>query len=253
MLWKNGKEVKMSIAKSNKIPQKQKAFKSSPKRFQPKGLSIIYEDHDILVVDKVNGLLTISTDKVSDKTAYFLLNDYVKKGNPKSRNQLFIVHRLDKDTSGILVFAKNEKAKRFLQDEWKKFTKTYFAVVHGKLPEKKGIITSYLMENSIHRMYSINNPKKGLLAKTGYKVLKESERFSLLEIDLLTGKKHQIRVHFSEKGFPVVGDKFYGRKETGVKRLALHASTLTILHPFTKEEMTFKTKTPAYFYSLIKF
>lgn len=231
----------------------QKKFKSPPKRFQPKGLPVLYEDHDILVVNKRSGLLTVSSAKDKEKTAYYRLTDYVRKGNKKSKNRVFIVHRLDRDTSGVIVFAKNEKAKRTLQDQWQTFKKTYFAVVRGILPEKQGVITSYLAENSIHKMYSvnINNPEKGKLAKTGYKVLKESEKYSLLEVDLLTGRKNQIRVHFSEKGYPVAGDKKYGEQNKNIKRLTLHAASLTMLHPFTKEEMTFESKVPGYFYSLV--
>lgn len=225
-------------------------FKSVAKRHQPRGLTIIYEDQDIIIVDKINGLLTVSTDRIKDNTAYFRMNTYVRKGNQKSRNQVFIVHRLDRDTSGLLVFAKNENAKRFLQEEWHNFTKKYYAVVCGTLPEKEGIITSYLTENSVHKVYSVNDPNKGKLAKTGYKVLKESTNFTLLEIELFTGKKNQIRVHFSEKGFPVAGDKGYGVKDASVKRLMLHSASLTLIHPFTKERMTFETPLPDYFKSL---
>jgi tRNA pseudouridine32 synthase/23S rRNA pseudouridine746 synthase/23S rRNA pseudouridine1911/1915/1917 synthase len=161
------------------------------------------------------------------------------------------VHRLDRDTSGIIIFAKNENAKRYLQDEWHGFKKKYYAVVHGTLSKKEGIITSYLAENRAHKMYSVDDPEKGKLAKTGYKVLRTSKKYSLLEIDLLTGKKNQIRVHFSEKGFPVAGDKIYGEKDKGIKRLTLHAASLTILHPDTKEKMSFETTVPAYFKSLV--
>ncbi|MBM9519650.1 RNA pseudouridine synthase [Desulforhopalus vacuolatus] len=236
------------------MPRSKKAFKIPPKKYQPKGLSVLYEDHDILVVDKTNGLLTVSTDKIKEDTAYYHLTDYVKKGVQKSTNRVFIVHRLDRDTSGILVFAKNEYSKRFLQDEWHEFKKKYYAVVHGTLSDTEGIITSYLVENRAYRMYSVKDPEKGKLAKTGYKVLKESKKYSLLEIDLLTGRKNQIRVHFAEKGFPVVGDKMYGDKEKnkGIKRLALHSTSLTILHPVTKEKMTFETDLPDYFKSLMK-
>ena len=118
--------------------ESQKNFKSPPKRYQPRGLSILYEDRDILVVDKMNGLLTVSNKKVRENTAYYLLNEYVRKGNQKSRNRVFIVHRLDRDTSGIIVFAKNENAKRYLQEEWQGFKKTYYALVHGTLPKKEG-------------------------------------------------------------------------------------------------------------------
>ncbi|MCK5655079.1 MAG: RluA family pseudouridine synthase [Candidatus Aureabacteria bacterium] len=228
-----------------------KNFKSPPKRYQPRGLSILYEDHDILVVDKMSGLLTMSNKAGIENTAYYLLNQYVRKGNPKSRNRIFIVHRLDRDSSGIIIFAKNENAKHYLQAEWQGFRKKYYTVVQGTLSKKEGVITSYLAENSVHKMYSVDDPKKGKLAKTGYKVLKESKKYSLLEIDLLTGRKNQIRAHFSEKGCPVAGDKKYGEKEKGIKRLTLHAASITILHPYTKERMTFETKVPAYFKSLV--
>ena len=233
------------------MPKDMKKFKSPPKKHQPKGLTILYEDHDILVVNKVSGLLTVSNERVRDNTAYFLLNTYVRKGNQKSRNRVFIVHRLDRDTSGVLVFAKNENSKRFLQDEWHSFTKKYFAVVHGPLPKKEGVITSYLAENRAHKMYSVSNAEKGKLAKTGYKVLKESKKFSLVEIELFTGRKNQIRVHFSEQGSPVAGDKIYGEKDKGIKRLTLHSASLTILHPKTKEIMTFEAAVPTYFNTLV--
>ena len=229
----------------------QENFKAPPKKFQPRGLSILYEDRDILVADKTNGLLTVSNERVIENTAYYLLNEYVRKNNQKSKNRVFIVHRLDRDTSGVMVFAKNENAKRYLQDEWQEFEKKYYAVVLGTLRSKEGVITSYLAENSVHKMYSVADPNKGKLARTGYKVLRESQKYSLLEIDLLTGRKNQIRVHLSEKGCPVAGDKKYGKKERGIKRLALHAASLTILHPHTKEKMTFKATVPAYFESLV--
>jgi 23S rRNA pseudouridine1911/1915/1917 synthase len=231
------------------MPPQRKPFKQPPKRYQPRGIPILYEDHDIVVVDKASGILTISTGRPQDLTAYSLLTDYVRKGDPKSRKRVFIVHRLDKDTSGVVVFAKTEEAKRFLQDEWPSFKKTYFAVVHGRLEEKEGTITSYLAENSVYNMYSVKDPSKGKLAKTAYKVMRESKQFSLLEIDLLTGRKNQIRVHFSEKGNPVVGDKLYGLKDR-MKRLGLHAASLTLLHPHSKEEMTFSTRMPGFFRTL---
>ncbi|RXQ95867.1 RluA family pseudouridine synthase [Ancylomarina salipaludis] len=230
----------------------QKKNKKPSNKYQPKGLTILYEDQDIIVVNKVSGLLTMASAREREKTAYFLLSQYVKKGSLKSKNRIFIVHRLDKDTSGVLVFAKTEKAKFFLQDEWQSFSKSYVAVVEGKMHEKEGIITSYLAENSIHRVFSVRNADKGKFAKTGYKVVKESERFSLLNIHLYTGRKNQIRVHFAEQGCPVAGDKVYGGKSMGIKRLALHSAKLTLRHPHTKKEMTFEANTPSYFKQLIK-
>jgi RluA family pseudouridine synthase len=227
------------------------SFKQPSSKHQPPGLKILYEDHHIIVADKIHGLLTIGTESEKQRTAYFLLNDYVKKGNERSRNRVFIVHRLDRDTSGILIFAKNENAKRYLQDNWKDFSKKYYTVVHGKLQDKEGEIVSYLFENQAYRVYSVNDPEKGKFSRTGYKVLKESARYSLLEIHLFTGRKNQIRVHFSEKGHPVGGDKIYGKADANINRLALHSSSLTITHPVTKKEMKFETGIPVYFKSLV--
>tara|TARA_R110000868_G_scaffold1211_2_gene9305 strand:+ start:24780 stop:25484 length:705 start_codon:yes stop_codon:yes gene_type:complete len=233
------------------MKDQRKKFKGSPKRFHPKGITILFEDYDIIVIEKIHGLLTVGNDKESDNTVTSLLNNYVRKGNPKSRNRVFIIHRLDRDTSGILVFGKNEQSKRYLQDNWKEATKTYYTVVQGVLENKTGIISSYLTENSIHRVYSVDEDGGGKLSKTEYKVLKESDKYSLLEINLLTGRKNQIRVHFSEVGHPVVGDKMYGEKEKGIKRLSLHAASLSFIHPVTKERMTFETTIPEYFVSLL--
>ena len=233
------------------MQDKRSVFKIPSKKHHPKGLSIIYEDHDIVVVDKINGLLTVSTAGEKEKTAYFLLTNYVKKGNSRSKNRVFIVHRLDRDTSGILIFAKNEKVKHYLQDEWKNFSKTYFAVVHGKLQEKEGIITSYLVENKAHKMYSVNDSEKGKFSQTGYSVVKESRKFSLLKINLITGTKNQIRIQFSEIGHSVVGDVIYGTIDKSNRRLALHAASLTIFHPFTKEKMVFESNFPQYFNTLV--
>jgi 23S rRNA pseudouridine1911/1915/1917 synthase len=230
----------------------QKNFKAPPKKYHPRGLTILYEDRDILVVDKASGLLTIGNEKIRDNTAFYLLNEYVRKGNHKSRNTVFIVHRLDRDTSGVLVLAKNENAKYYLQDEWSEFQKQYSAVVHGMLPEQEGLITSYLVENRAHKMYSVSDPRLGKLARTAYRVLRESPNYSLLEIDLLTGRKNQIRVHLADIGCPVVGDTKYGVKERGIKRLALHAARITITHPFSNKEMTFTAKIPGYFGALMK-
>ncbi|MCK5786348.1 MAG: RluA family pseudouridine synthase [Candidatus Sabulitectum sp.] len=225
-------------------------LKVPSRRHWPRGLSILHEDRDILVVDKVSGLLTMGTDKVKENTAYYLLRDYVRKGNRKSKNRIYIVHRLDRDTSGIILFAKTPQAKRYLQDNWHDFSKTYYAVVHGTLEVKEGLITSYLEEDSTFKMHSTSDDKKGKLARTGYKVLKETELYSLLEVALLTGRKNQIRVHLADKGCPVFADKRYGVKEKG--KLALHAAKLTITHPHSRAKMTFEAKLPDYFETLMK-
>lgn len=218
----------------------------------PKELEILHEDHDIIVINKPAGLLTMATERERENTAYFLLTDYVRKGNPKSNNRIFIVHRLDRETSGVLIFAKTEQAKHFLQENWQNFSKKYVAVVHGRLNAKEGTIESYLAENQNYRVYSVKKFTKGKYSKTGYRVLKENEKFSLLEIDLFTGTKNQIRVHFSENGHPVAGDKTYGTAEKGIKRLALHSIFISFFHPYSKKEINFKTEIPRYFHELTR-
>jgi tRNA pseudouridine32 synthase/23S rRNA pseudouridine746 synthase/23S rRNA pseudouridine1911/1915/1917 synthase len=220
-------------------------------KYQPRGLEILYEDEDILVIDKPAGLLTIGTQNNKTGTAYYMLTDYVRKGNIRSRNRIFIVHRLDKSASGVLVFAKTEEAKFRLQREWKDTEKKYVAVVYGQLAKKEGVITSYLAESKAYVVYSTADATRGKLAHTAYKVLKESSRFSLLEINLLTGRKNQIRVHMADKGHPVVGDRKYGKPNDAFRRLALHSKSISFKHPVSGRQMTFETKVPNYFNDLI--
>ncbi|MCK4839930.1 MAG: RluA family pseudouridine synthase, partial [Desulfobulbaceae bacterium] len=214
------------------------------KKHQPRGLPILHEDRDLIVVVKSVGLLTIGTDREKFRTAHYLLNDYVRKGNPKSPNRVYVVHRLDQDTSGILIFAKSEQAKKFLQKNWQQTEKHYLAIVHGRLVAKEGEISSYLTENKAQKVYSTLDPTKGKLSRTAYKVLQETKGFSLVEIHLLTGRKHQIRVHFAEKGHPVAGDRKYGNGDHFSKRLALHARSISFIHPFSGRPMTFDTGMP---------
>jgi tRNA pseudouridine32 synthase/23S rRNA pseudouridine746 synthase/23S rRNA pseudouridine1911/1915/1917 synthase len=215
------------------------------------GIEILYEDRDIIVIDKPAGLLTISTDREKSRTAYFILTDYVRGGAAKSRNRIFIVHRLDRETSGIVIFAKNEQAKFRLQSQWRDTKKQYLAVVHGHCEMREKTITSYLAENQAHRVYTTNDPRKGRLAHTAYKVLKKTRDFSLLEIELLTGRKHQIRVHLADVGHPVVGDERYGNEHKRHQRLALHARAIFFKHPFTGEPLAFETKVPVFFNTLV--
>jgi RluA family pseudouridine synthase len=212
----------------------------------PLGLEILYEDRDILVVDKPAGLLTIATDRDKERTAYFILTDYVRKGQAKSRNRVFIVHRLDRETSGILIFAKNEEAKRRLQEQWEETRKIYLAVVHGRLEKPSDTIATRLAENSAHVVYSTLDPAAGKPSRTAYQVLRETKDYSLLEVDLLTGRKHQIRVHLAGIGHPVVGDKKYGKKGDTHSRLALHARSISFNHPFSGEPLAFAAPVPGH-------
>ena len=220
-------------------------------KFLPRGLVLLHEDRDILVVDKPAGLLTMGTDSDKTRTAYFILTDYVRKGYSKSRNRIFIVHRLDRETSGILIFAKNIEAKLCLQDQWRETEKKYLAVVHGQCDRKAETISTYLAENKARVVYSTSDTTKGKLARTAYKVLKQTKDLALLEVDLLTGRKHQIRVHLAGIGHAVVGDEKYGKGDRGHLRLALHARSISFKHPFSGTRLTFETKVPVYFNQLV--
>lgn len=225
--------------------------KRPPAKYQPKGVTILHEDRDLIVVEKPGGLLTIGTDRDKTRTVHSILNEYVRKGDPRSRNRIYVVHRLDRETSGILLFAKSEAVKLQLQAEWPETEKRYLTVVHGSLKEKTGVISSYLTENSAYRVYSTNDPAAGKLSRTEYTVLKEARGLSLLEIHLLTGRKHQIRVHLSEQGHPVVGDSKYGKGDAAQGFLALHARSLTFKHPVSGQLLSFETPIPAQFTRLI--
>ncbi|MDH3982137.1 MAG: RluA family pseudouridine synthase [Kiritimatiellaceae bacterium] len=227
-----------------------KPFKKPPKKFQPPGLNILYEDWDILVVDKEPGMLSVGSD-TNDESALDWLNEYVKKGNSKSKNRIFVVHRLEKDISGLLVFAKTDQAKLFLKEKWPDFKKKYVAVVQGAPPEEQGVVTSFLAENSIHLMYSVSDASLGKFARTSYQILKKSKTHSLIEVCPMTERKNQVRVHLADLGCPVEGDKKYGKKGAGIKRLCLHAASISLVHPFSKESMTFEAPVPGYFQSLI--
>lgn len=226
--------------------------KKSNKSRLPQGLEILYEDADILAVSKPSGLLTIATETRKTRTAYYALTDYVRKGNVRSRNRLFIVHRLDQDTSGVLLFAKHELAKQYLQQNWDKTKKLYLAVVYGQVEPKEDVIESYLMENRAFKVYSTMDAKQGKLAKTAYRVLDKKGGLSLLEITLLTGRKNQIRVHLSDRECPIVGDRKYGRPDDPHRRLALHAESISFPHPADGKPMTLTAKPPAYFRMLMK-
>ena len=219
--------------------------------FLPHGLVILYEDREILVVDKPAGLLTIGTETDKSRTAYCILTDYVRKGCARSRNRVYIVHRLDRDTSGVLVFAKSEAAKCRLQGEWGETEKKYLAVVHGRCQKSEETITTYLAENKAHVMYSTSDPAKGKLSHTAYRVLKQTKNSALLEVSLLTGRKNQIRVHLAGIGHPIVGDRKYGSAKESPAGLALHARSISFRHPSSGQQLTFAANVPAYFHKLI--
>lgn len=215
------------------------------------GIKILYEDDAVLVIDKPAGLLTIGTEKERAKTAYFQLNEYLRERDPDKRERIFIVHRLDRETSGLIVFAKTEAAKRRLQDNWDNADKRYVAVVEGVPKKNEDTIAGYLNETSTFRVYETKGSGNAKYAVTKYKILKKSREYSLLEITIETGRKHQIRVHLSGMGNPVAGDSKYGAQTDPLKRLALHAARLSFPHPFTKKNMDFESRLPRIFDQLV--
>ncbi len=215
-------------------------------------LQIVYEDDDIIVVNKGYGLLSVGTDRPGKvDTAYSLLRDYLKRKNPG--NKLFIIHRLDRDTSGLMMFAKSIEAKETMQHNWNNMVldRTYVAVVEGEPERKEGVIKSYLAENSRHEVYSSKTPGEGKLAITNYKVLRSGHGRSLVEFSLDTGRKNQIRVHAKEMGHPIIGDKRYGARTSPLHRLALHARSLRFAHPITRRDMKFETPIPSKFQAVV--
>lgn len=211
-----------------------------------KELDIIYEDKDIIVVNKTSGLLTIASSKEKEKTLYHMVREYVK--NVNKNNHIFIIHRLDRDTSGIVMFAKSEKIKNLYQKKWNDIVKArkYVAVVEGILEEKKGTFKSYLEENEDGYVYPSKN---GKLAITNYIVKKENKNYSLLDIDIKTGRKNQIRVQLKEINHPIVGDKKYGNKGN---KMYLCAYELSLINPVTKKLDVYKINIPKKFNELIK-
>lgn len=219
--------------------------------FQHPRLKIVYEDDDIIVVNKGYGLLSVGTDrKQKDITAYSALKEYVKRVHPS--NKIFIVHRLDRDTSGLMMFAKNLNAQETMRHNWNNMVleRTYVAVLEGTMKEDSGVIRSRLAENSQYEVYTTHVPGEGKLAVTRYRVLARGNGYTLAEFSLDTGRKNQIRVHAKDLGHPIVGDRKYGAKSSPIARLALHARSLRFVHPVTRRDMRFELPVPSRFLAL---
>ncbi|MCL4482758.1 MAG: RluA family pseudouridine synthase [Bacteroidetes bacterium] len=221
-----------------------------PEQTRLRGVRILFEDPYLIVIDKEAGMLSIATAKEKLLTTYSILSSHVKKEDPN--NRIFVVHRLDRDTSGVMMFAKSEKVQEIMQKDWQEavIRRSYIAVVEGIVEKDKDTIRSFLKENKMLFMYSTKVPGEGDEAITHYKVLKRSEEFTLLEVELETGRKNQIRVHMKELGHPVAGDKKYGSKLNPLRRTCLHANILAFKHPITGEELSFETPPPHRFLTL---
>lgn len=215
-------------------------------------LRIIFEDSDLIVVEKKEGLLTVTTGRESETTAFLILKNYVKKSS--TRNKIYTVHRLDRETSGVILFAKHSDAQHILRDNWHEIVtkRVYVAVVEGKVEKESDRIVSWLTENEISlKISSSRTDNGGKEAITNYRVIKSNDEFSLLEIELETGRKNQIRVHMESIGHPIVGDRKYGSTTT-IGRLALHARVLEFYHPMTSEPLHFETPVPREFLKVFR-
>lgn len=211
---------------------------------------VLFEDDHLLVVNKPSGLLTIATEKEKERTLYHIVRDYVVSRNPHGR--IFIVHRLDKDTSGIVLFAKDERTKNQLQENWNEYVRLreYCAVVHGHPKEDSGQIVQYLKETKTKLVY-VARGEDGKKAITNYSVVQSNEDYSMLKVTIETGRRNQIRVAFASKKIPIVGDKKYGSKDKA-NRLFLHANRLKIYYPVIKKDILFETSIPNEFKKLMK-
>ncbi|MDR1544941.1 MAG: RluA family pseudouridine synthase [Prevotellaceae bacterium] len=210
--------------------------------------SIVYEDADILIVNKKYGVLSMSTGQDGETTAYSLMTEHVRRRGKD--NRIFIVHRLDRETSGLLMFAKNARAQEILQTNWNEnvISRKYAAVVEGKVEQDSGQIVSWLTENrKSFKMNSSSTDNGGQKAVTHYKTIQRGEKFSLLELELETGRKNQIRVQLASILHPIAGDKKYGAQSNPLKRICLHARTLSFFHPVTRQKMSFDAGVPKEF------
>lgn len=218
-------------------------------------LDIVYEDDTLIVINKPVGLLTIATEQENKKTAYYQVHEYLRSKDERNPKPVFIVHRLDQDASGLIVFAKDADSKMFLQEHWHEFEKRYFAAVQGVPPQKEGTVESWLRESKFLKVYTSPERSEGAkFAVTHYRVLRQTKSRALLEVALETGRKHQIRVHLASLGHPILGDEKYGGKENAKSspRLALHSCFLRLTHPKTGKKMVLESKLPAAIENLLK-
>ncbi len=205
---------------------------------------ILYEDEHLIVVNKPAKLLSVATDREKTRTAYHMVTDYVKARRVDDR--IFVLHRLDRDTSGVLMFARDAETKELFQSRWNEIVtrRGYLAVVEGVPKPVQDTIRSYLVETDTHLSFSGAPGKGAKEAVTSYQIVKAGNGYALLDISIETGRKNQIRVHMKEKGCPVAGDKQYGARTNPIGRLCLHANELSFIHPATREPVTFRAKMP---------
>ena len=215
-----------------------------PKTALASGMKVYFEDATLIVIDKPENFLSVASVAEQEKTAYFQLTDYLRRGSSHARDRIWIVHRLDRETSGLMVFAKTPEAKQALQAGWDKVEKKYEAIVEGSLPKGHGTFESHLNETNPFKVYSAPRSTETRHAITRYRVVARNPKRTLVELTLQTGRRHQIRVHLADIGCPIVGDEKYGAKTNPAHRLGLHSCGLKFLHPATQEEMNFTSPLP---------
>ena len=221
--------------------------------FRHPRVKLVYEDDDVIVINKGYGILSVRTNPMKrEECAYDIVRDYIKDVNP--RNRLYVVHRLDRDTSGLMMFTKTEESQQVLRHNWNNMIleRLYVAVLEGYLEEDKGYVKSRLAENSQFVVYSTDVPGEGRLAVTHYEVMERGHGYTLAQFSLDTGRKNQIRVHAADLGHPIAGDRKYGASTSPIHRLALHAMTLRFAHPVTRKDMNFQTPIPAAFIGAVR-
>lgn len=218
----------------------------------PEGLAILHEDNDVIVVLKANGLLTVATERERETTAQAYLNVYL--GQKKGEERIQVVHRLDRETSGVLIFAKNAYAREQLKEQFAAHTvdRVYIALVEGAMDPEEGTFRSYLRERRDLKMESVDEHPDAKYAVTHYRTIETNGRYSMLEVTLETGRKNQIRAHLSEAGHPVLGDRMYGSEVNPIGRLGLHAKLLGFDHPVTRKHMVFTAPVPKAFRSILR-
>ncbi|MEA4935827.1 MAG: RluA family pseudouridine synthase [Paludibacter sp.] len=211
-------------------------------------LRIIYEDQYIIVVEKKEGLLTVRTGDKEETTAFSILKNHVQKSS--RTNRIYVVHRIDRETSGVIMFAKDREVQLYLQENWHKIVtkRIYVALVEGKVERKEDKIVSWLTENEKSlKIHSSDSDNGGQQAITHYRCIKSNDQYTLVELELETGRKNQIRVHMSQIGHPIAGDKKYGSATNPIGRMALHARLLAFYHPANNEVVKFETPVPKNF------
>ncbi len=225
---------------------------SSAPRADALPFPILYEDEHLIVVNKPAKLLSVATDKEKARTAYHMVTDYVKARRVGDR--IFVLHRLDRDTSGVLMFARDPETKELFQSHWNEMVtrRGYLAAVEGTPRPDRDTIRSFLVETDTHLSFSGAPGKGAKEAITSYQVVKTGGGYALLDINIETGRKNQIRVHMKELGHPVAGDKQYGARTNPIGRLCLHANELSFTHPATGEQITFKAKMPRDFNRVLR-